>query len=98
MLQTQPAGHLCDVITMFCNFRLLQINGQQNVDVRLRRKIAACIRAVQIGVMDMPENRTARSINAVQNLFRLISGTHIPASNLFFLIIPRNRSAVNACA
>ena len=86
MLQTQSAGHLCNIVAVFRDLRLLQIHSQQNINVRLRIEIAARIGAVQIGVMNAPENRTARMIDAVQNFFCLISGTRILASILCFII------------
>ena len=84
MLQTQSAGHLCNIIAVLGDLSLPQIHSQQDINVRLRREIAARIGAVQIGVMDASENRAAHIINAVQDLLRLILGTHMLASNLCF--------------
>jgi len=69
---------------MLGDLSLPQINSQQDVNIRLRREIAARIGAVQIGVMDAPEKRAAPSLNAAQNFFCLIPGTHMIASILCF--------------
>ena len=56
---------------------LRKIGGQEDVNIRLRVKIAAGVRAVQNRVMDTAlQNRIAGTIDRFQNLKRLIACTH----------------------
>ena len=41
MLQTQPAGHLCNIIAVFRNLRLFQIHSQQNINMRIAADVAS---------------------------------------------------------
>ena len=56
---------------------LRKIGGQEDVNIRLRVKIAAGVRAVQNRVMDTAlQNRIAGTIDRFQNLKRLIAYTY----------------------
>lgn len=77
MFQTERARY-CGYRPPMCgDLFLRKIGGQEDVNIRLRVKIAAGVRAVQNRVMDTAlQNRIAGTIDRFQNLKRLIAYTY----------------------